>query len=58
MHKRRGEQHERYENEDAEKFFERKMHPGVMGEGFVGEVVSSRNGKSKKLFANLNDLSH
>ena len=56
MHKNRGEQHERYENEYAEKFFEKKMNPGLMGKGFIGENEQGRKGKVKKLFPNLNDL--
>jgi len=56
MHKPRGEQHEQYENEYAEQFFEKRMKPGIMGKGFIGENERGRKGKSRKLFPDVADF--
>lgn len=41
----------------AEKFFDKKMHPGIMGSGFIGINEQGRNGKAPKpLFPTLDDL--
>jgi hypothetical protein len=44
------------ENEYAEQFFEKKMRPGRMGEGFVYIGESMMRAKPLKPFASFDDL--
>jgi hypothetical protein len=41
----------------ADKFFDKKMKPGMMGEGFIGIVTQGRKEKVKKpLFPKMDDF--